>query len=132
MLPLPLAFDIEMEKPNDPGAAGTLLLPDAVKSPLGVQEMAQPAGGSLSLLPLTETVPPPPGATVMPLQLTLAHAGAVETPRTVTDARKIASAAAAIINPGAGRRLTLEILKISPDRFRGGLYLITGAEMCRH
>jgi hypothetical protein len=121
MLPLPLALDIEMEKPNDPGPAATLLLPDAEKSPLAVQEMAQPAGGSLSLLPLTETVPPPPGATVMPLQPTLAHAGAVETPKTVTDARNMASAAAASMSPGAGRRLTLEILNVSPDRLCGGL-----------
>ncbi len=121
MLPLPLAFDIEMEKPNDPGPAATLLDPDEEKSPLAVQEMAQGTGGSLLLLPLIETVPPPPGGTVMPLQPTLAHAGAVEMPRTVTDARKIASAAAAIVSPGAGRRLTLEILNISPDRFYGGL-----------
>jgi hypothetical protein len=63
----------------------------------------------------------PPLSTVTLLQLTLAHAGAVEMPRTVTDARKIASANAAIMSPGAGRRLTLEMLKASPSRFRGGL-----------
>jgi hypothetical protein len=121
MLPLPLAFDIEMEKPNDPGPAATLLGPDAEKSPLAVQEIAQPAGGSLSLVPLIETEPPPPAGTVRPLQPTLAHAGAVEMPSTVTDARKVTSANAAIMSPGAGRRLTLEILKSTPDRFRGGL-----------
>jgi hypothetical protein len=102
--PLEVAPEMEIELDHEsPGR--TIGVPgfDQLKPPPPENESCMGSSALVLVAPTLIEVEPPSGTDTL-LQLTLAKAGAVEMPRIATEERKRASAAAANMTPGAGRR----------------------------